>query len=88
MCVSVWLEFRQPKANLAGQVELSVEWLHILQRVSGDQLLVQPNLVVCGGAGEQVLAHTLSELVGLAVKLGEGWHSRNDDVAGSSGVKV
>ena len=59
---------RVQKTYLARKVELSVEGLDILQRIAGNQLLVQPDLMICGRAREKVLADPLREFVRLVVQ--------------------
>ena len=70
------------KTYLARQVEVAVERLEVLQRVTRNELLVEPDLVVGAGVREQVFRDLLGELVDLSVKLGLRGNERASDVPG------
>ena len=57
---------------LARKIELAVDGLEVLERITSDKLLVEPNLVVGSRAGKQVCANFLRELVHLSVQSGKG----------------
>ena len=66
--------------HLPRQVELAVQRLDILQCLTSNKLLVQPDLVVCGRAWKQMLADAPCEVVSLSVQLRQGRDGRDDDV--------
>lgn len=57
---------------LSGQVELAVQWLGVLNGLASDHLLVKPDLVVGRGAGNEMRADFLRELVRLAMYFRKG----------------
>lgn len=65
----VGLNVNGKATHLPRQVELAVQRLDILQCLTSDELLVQPNLVVCGRAWKQMLADAPCEVIGLSMQL-------------------
>ena len=63
------VELCEPReeTNFAGKVELAVKRLDVLQRVSSNQLLVQPDLVVRRGTRQEMLGDSFRKIERLAV---------------------
>lgn len=57
------------ETNLARKVELPVERLNVLQCISSNEFLVQPDLVVCRGTRQKILRDPFREVEGLTVQL-------------------
>ena len=50
---------------LPRQVKFPIQWLNVLDRISSNHLLIQPDLVIGGGLGDQMFADGLRELIHL-----------------------
>jgi hypothetical protein len=68
--------------ELSGKVGGTVEWLEVLNGITSNLLFVEPDLVVGGRTGKEVLRETLGELVDLLVE------GRNGRVDGTLDVSV
>ena len=58
--------------ELSWQVGRAVHWLEVGDLTTSDLLLVQPDLVVSGSSGQQVLGQGDREVVDSLVRLGHG----------------
>ena len=66
--------------HLARKIEFAVQGLNVLDRVTCNHLLVQPDFVVSCGTREETLADGLRELVCLSMQLRPAGDRRRDNV--------
>lgn len=65
---------------LARKVELAINGFEVFDRAVGDELLVEPDLVVRRRPRQKVSADILGELVHLCMESGETGYRGSDDV--------
>lgn len=66
--------------NLSGQIEFAVERLKVLDCITSDKLLVEPDLMIGSRARKQVLARSLRKRVDLVMELGQCGNRGYEDI--------